>query len=88
MTAPDVNYERMPEGMLMDETDINLRAYFSRMTDDQLRQYQFSWTDDEVMQWDGNFTVEENLFLTCSERDVDIEEYRRVLEEHKRFRGL
>lgn len=88
MTDPNVNYERLPLGMLMDETDINLRSYFSRMSDEKLREYSASWTDDKVLEWDENFTSEGALFLICSEREVEIEEYRRVLEEHKRFRGL
>ena len=45
-----------------------------------------TWTDDVVIEWDGNFRDDGTLFLTCSERDVDIEEYRKVLAEHIRFR--
>jgi hypothetical protein len=82
----DLNYERMPAGMAMDETDINLRAHFSRMSDEKLKEYEPTWTDDEVMAWDDNFRDDGTLFLVCSERDVDIEEYRRVLIEHMRFR--
>jgi hypothetical protein len=83
----DVNYERMPEGMAMDETDVNLRSYFSRMSDEKLTEYVPNWTDEQVMEWDGeNFKDDGTLFLICSERDVDVEEYRRVLEEHIRFR--
>ena len=33
------NYERMPAGMAMDETDVNLRAHFSRMSDEKLAEY-------------------------------------------------
>lgn len=87
-TTNEVNYERMPAGMDMDETDINLRSHFSRMSEEKLREYRSHWLDDQVEQWDGNFTVDGNLFLPCSERDVEIEEYRRVLEEHLRFRGV
>ena len=91
MTEPnknaDINYEIMPEGMAMDETDVNLRAYFSRMSDDKLAEYEATWTDDQLMAWDEeNFRDDGTLFLTCSERDVNIEEYRRVLIEHIRFR--
>jgi hypothetical protein len=82
----DVNYERMPEGMAMDETDINLRAHFSRMSDEKLAEYEPTWSDDEVIAWDGEFRDDGSLFLVCSERDVEIEEYRRVLVEHIRFR--
>jgi hypothetical protein len=38
------------------------------------------------MAWDDNFRDDGTLFLICSERDVDVEEYRRVLVEHIRFR--
>jgi hypothetical protein len=82
----DVNYERMPVGMAMDETDVNLRSYFSRMPKEKLAEYVSTWTDDVVIAWDGNFRDDGTLFLTCSERDVDIEEYRKVLVEHIRFR--
>ncbi|MEX2114241.1 MAG: hypothetical protein WD845_13700 [Pirellulales bacterium] len=83
----NVNYERMPAGMAMDETDVNLRAYFSNMTDEKLAEYNPRWTDEEIVAWDHeNFKDDGTLFLICSERDVDVEEYRRVLEEHIRFR--
>jgi hypothetical protein len=82
----EINYERMPAGMAMDETDINLRAHFSRMSDEKLSEYESSWTDDELTAWDDDFRDDGSLFLICSERDVEIEEYRRVLEEHIRFR--
>jgi hypothetical protein len=84
MTEP--NYERMPVGMAMDETDVNLRAHFSRMSDEKLAEYSSVWTDDEVMAWDDDFRDDGTLFLVCSERDVEIEEYRRVLIEHIAFR--
>lgn len=86
MTDPTVNYEILPAGMAMDETDVNLRSYFSRMSDERLQEYNQRWSDEEVIAWDGNFRDDGNLFLICSERDVDIEEYRRVLAEHIRFR--
>lgn len=82
-----INYERLPEGMAMDETDINLRSYFSRMSDEKLSEYNPRWTDEEVIAWDQeNFKDDGTLFLICSERDIEVEEYRRVLEEHIRFR--
>ncbi len=81
------DYERMPAGMAMDETDINLRAHFSRMSDEKLSEYNPTWTDEQLIAWDDeNFRDDGTLFLICSERDVDIEEYRRVLTEHIRFR--
>lgn len=88
MTDNDINYEVLPAGMPMDETDINLRSYFSRLSDERLLEYDPDWSDEQVMAWDDNFTNEGTLFLICSERDVEIDEYRRVLEEHMGFRGL
>jgi hypothetical protein len=88
MASEPINYEVLPADMPKDETDINLRSYFSRMSDERLRQYKPEWSDDEVMAWDDNFTSEGNLFLTCCERDVDIKEYRQVIEEHRRLRGI
>jgi hypothetical protein len=79
-------YERMPVGMAMDETDINLRAYLSRIPDDKLAEYDPTWTDEQLIAWDDNFRDDGTLFLVCSERDVDAEEFRRVLVEHIRFR--
>ncbi len=84
----EINYEILPLDMDMDETDINLRSYFSRMSDERLLEYDPDWTDEQVIEWDGNFTCEGELFLICSEREVFIDEYRRVLEEHMGFRGL
>lgn len=82
----ELNYETMPAGMAMDETDINLRAHFSRMSDDKLAEYVSTWTDEQVMAWDDDFRDDGTLFLVCVERDVEIEEYRRVLVEHIRMR--
>ncbi len=82
----DVNYETMPAGMAMDETDINLRAHFSRMSDEKLAEYVSTWTDEQLMAWDDNFRDDGTLFLVCSEREVDVEEYRNVLIEHIRLR--
>lgn len=71
----------------MDETDVNLRAYFDRMDDDKIRQYVPSWTDEQVKEWDGNFRDEGDLMLFCCERDVEVEEYRQVLEECIAYRN-
>ena len=86
MTDPNINYEILPAGMAMDETDVNLRAHFSRMPNEKQAEYDPTWTDDQVIAWDGNFRDDGVLFLVCSERDIEIEEYRRVLSEHIRFR--
>ncbi len=88
MTASQINYERLPADMDMNETDINLRSYFSRLSDEKLTEYDTSWTDEEVMRWDDNFTSDGTLMLICSECDVDVVEYRAVLEQHMDFRGL
>ena len=79
MEQPIWNFEQEPYEESPDETAINLRAYFDRMPDEKIRQYSPGWSDEEVVAWDGNFTDEGALMLPCSERDVEIEEYRRVL---------
>jgi hypothetical protein len=66
----------------MDETDINLRAYLEDLSAEHLAQYTPDMTDDEVKHWDGNFRSDGALMLVCCERDVGIEEFREVLEEH------
>ena len=88
MTQSNVNYEILPAEMRKDETDVNLRSYFSRQSDERLAQYNPSWTDEEGMEGDDNFTSDGTLFLPCSERDVEIDEYRRVLAEHMQLRGI
>lgn len=80
--------ERPPEGTVPDETDINFRAYLSRMSDDRLRGYDPAWSDEELMEWDGNFRSDGALMLVCCERDIEVDEYRRVLHEHLQRRGL
>ena len=68
----------------MDETDVNLRAYLEGLNAVHLAKYNSEWSDEEVKEWDGNFRSDGALMLVCCERDVEIEEYRRVLEEHIR----
>ena len=80
--------ERPEDGSPPDETDISLRAYFSRMSDDRLCEYQDTWSDEQTIAWDGNFRSDGALMLVCCERDVEISEYRQVLAEHKCRRGL
>jgi hypothetical protein len=86
MEQPVWNFEQEPSDEPMDETSVNLRAYFDRMPDEKLRQYSPSWTDEQVTQWDENFRSDGNLMILCSERDVDVREYRAVLEECIRYR--
>jgi len=86
MEQPIWNFEQDPSGRPMDETSVNLRAYFDRMPDEKMTQYSPSWTDDQVREWDGNFKDEGDFMIMCSERDVEIEEYREVLEASIRYR--
>ena len=83
-----IDYERLPASMDMDETDVSLRAYLAGLEDAHLAAYDSAWTDEEVIAWDDNFRSDGTLMLVCCERDVDIAEFRRVLEEHLGFRGL
>lgn len=75
-----MDFERAGRQPDDDETAVNLRAYFDRVDPAKLRQYDPAWTDEQVIQWDDNFKDDGTLFLPCSERDVDILEYRRVLQ--------
>ena len=83
-----MNLELPADGTAPDETDISIRAYFSRLSEQRLREYDPSWSDAEVMEWDGNFRSDGALMLVCCERDIEIDEYRRVLAEHLKQRGL
>ncbi|SRR5579871_4967702 len=89
MEQPRWNFEQEPFAAdEKDETAVNLRAYFDRMPDDKMRQYRDDWTDSQVIEWDGNFKEgEESLFLICSERDVGVAEYRRVLHQAIAYRN-
>jgi hypothetical protein len=82
----ELNFERMPDDGPLDETDVSLRAYFARLTDEHIARYDPTWTDDRVVEWDGNFRCDGVLMLTCCERDVDVTEYRQVLERHLDYR--
>jgi len=86
MEQPIWNFEQEPFEESPDETGVNLRAYFDRMPDEKMRAYSAEWSDEKVIAWDGNFTDEGALMLPCSERDVEIEEYRRVLGACVRYR--
>jgi hypothetical protein len=81
MEQPIWNFEQEPTTEALDETGINLRAYFDRVPDARLRTYRPEWTDEEVMEWDTNFRDDGQLMMFCCERDVFVPEYRRVLEE-------
>src|SRR5579883_2907226 len=87
MSTPSaVDFEHFPAGTPMDETDVSLRSYIARLPEEHLARYDPSWTDEQVMAWDGNFRNDGALMLVCCERDVDVAEFRRVLEEFLTFR--
>ncbi len=87
MNQPAWNFEQEPYDEPADETSINLRAYFDRMPDEKMQQYSPSWTDEQVIAWDGNFRDDGCLFIVCCERDVEIAEYRKVLEQCIAYRN-
>ena len=88
MEQPIWNFEQEPwVDENPDETSINLRAYFDRMPDEKMQQYAPEWTGEQVIEWDGNFKDDGALMIACCERDVDIEEYRRILEQARRYRN-
>ena len=82
------DYEHLPGDRPLDETDLALRAYLAGLSDDHLAEYDPSWSDERVIVWDGNFRSDGRLMLVCCERDVDVGEFRRALEEHLRYRNL
>lgn len=87
MQQPIWNFEQEPwDEERPDETSINLRAYFDRMPDEKMREYRPEWSDEQLMEWDDNFTSEGTLMIACCERDVEVDEYRRVLERAMAYR--
>ena len=84
----ELNPERHPSSLDMDETDINVRAYFTRISDEQMKEYNPAWSDEQIIEWDGNFRSDGALMLVCCERDIEIKEYRQVIEEQIQLRGL
>lgn len=87
-TQQAIDYEHLPGDGPLDETDVALRAYLTRLSDEHLAQYDPSWTDEQVMAWDGNFRSDGDLMLVCCERDIDVTEFRRVLATHQQLRAL
>ena len=83
-----IDYEHLPPDEPMDETDVSLRAYLAALSDERLAQYDPGWSDEQLIEWDGNFRSDGALMLVCCERDVEIGEYRRVLEQHRKHRGI
>jgi hypothetical protein len=84
--TPRIEYEQLPGDGPLDETDVSLRAYLAGLADEHLRAYDPAWSDEQVIAWDGNFRSDGGLMLVCCERDVDVKEFREVLEKHLRYR--
>jgi hypothetical protein len=80
-------FENLPADRPSDETDIGLRAYITRIDDEKLGEYNPSWSDERVLEWDGNFKDDGALMLVCCERDVEVPEFRQVLEEWLGYRS-
>ncbi len=80
------DFENYPPDEPKDETDINLRCYITRMDDAKVDEYDPGWTNEQVMEWAGDFKSDGTLMLTCSEREVDVVEFREVLEQFIEFR--
>ena len=87
MEQPTWNFEQEPRAEPGDETSVNLRAYFDRVPDEKMLEYSPDWLDEKVVEWDGNFRDDGCLMIMCCERDVDIQEYRQVLEECLAYRA-
>lgn len=86
MTQPAWNFEQLPREDPGDEASVNLRAYLDRMPDDKMSGYRADWPDAEAMAWCGDFRDDGVLFLPCSERDIEVAEFRAELEECIRYR--
>ena len=84
--SPTIDFEHLPGDGPLDETDVSLRAYLARLSDEHLREYDPSWSDEQVREWDGDFRSDGGLMLVCCERDVEVREFREVLERHLRVR--
>ncbi len=82
----ELDFEQWPANAPKDETDLSLRAYVARIPEERLAEYDPSWPDERVLEWDGNFRSDGALMLVCCERDVDVQEFRRVLEEYFAYR--
>ena len=65
-----------------DETEENLSAYLETLSSEHLEMYDPDWNDEDVINWDGNFRSDGALMLVCCERDVEVSEFRKAVEEH------
>lgn len=88
MNEQVIDFERLPDDGPLDETDVSLRAYLASLSEEHLKEYDPKWSDEQVVEWDGNFRSDGGLMLVCCERDIDVEEFRKVLERHLHYRGL
>ncbi len=86
--ATTMDYEYLPGSEPPDETDRSLRAYLAGLSDEHLSQYDPRWSDEQVIAWDGNFRSDGALMLVCCERDVEVGDFRRELEQHIHYRKL
>ncbi len=82
----ELEFEQWPSDVPKDETDFSLRAYVARLSEERLAEYDPSWPDERVLEWDGNFRSDGALMLVCCERDVEVHEFRQVLEEYLAYR--
>ncbi|MDE0107954.1 MAG: hypothetical protein OXJ37_19015 [Bryobacterales bacterium] len=83
---PSPAFEDAPYAAPPDETDVNLRAYFDAMSESKLDRLDPDWDDAALQEWDGNFRSDGSLMMVCCDRDVGIDEYRRVLQDFLAFR--
>ena len=84
MSSP--RFEDAPYANPPDDTDVNLRAYFDAISESKLGELNLDWDDVQLREWDGNFRNDGSLMMVCCDRDVGIDEYRRVLQEFLAFR--
>lgn len=77
-----MDLERFPGDGPLDETDVSLRAHILRLSEEKLQEYDPTWSDERFIEWDGNFRDDGALMLVCCERDVEVKEYREVLERY------
>lgn len=83
---PRPAFEDAPYAVPPDETDVNLRAYFDSMSESKLDCLDPDCDDTALREWDGNFRSDGSLMMVCCDRDVEIDEYRRVLQDFLAFR--
>ena len=85
-TDLEAAFETRQTGQPKDETDYALRAYVARIPEEKLAKYNPAWSDEEIMEWDGNFRNDGELMLVCCERDVEVVDFREVLNEFLEYR--